>query len=100
MPKLNARKIYEKSFSTSLKGYNPTEVDAFLDVILEDYQDFTKKIYKLESELELLRNEIQKNQFRSKNEDNEFIQPQPKTNLDLLQRVANLEKAVFGKKED
>lgn len=100
MPKLNARKIYEKEFSTSLKGYNSVEVDAFLDIILEDYQDFTKKIYKLESEIELLRNQMQKDQFRSKNEEGtEADDFQPKTNLDLLQRVANLEKAVFGKKD-
>lgn len=97
MPKLTAKEIYEKEFSTSLKGYNQAEVDSFLDYVISDYQMFAKTIYKLESELDLLKNEIQKNQFRNK--DFEEQQPtQDNFNLDLLQRVANLEKEVFGKK--
>lgn len=96
MPKLTAKEIYEKEFSVSLKGYNQAEVDAYLDNIISDYQEFAKRIYNLESQLDVKNNEIQKNQFRSNEE--LTSQPTQNNNLDLLQRVANLEKAVFGKK--
>lgn len=91
MAKLTAREIYEKQFSTSLKGYNQEEVDAFLDIILEDYQEFNNKIFKLENEVEMLRDQTQKQQFRNSNS------APSNNNIDLLQRVSNLERAVFGK---
>lgn len=97
MAKLSAKEIYEKEFSVSLKGYNQAEVDIFLDDVILDYQEFSKKIYKLEAELQFVKDQLQKNQFRSNTNDNN-VQVQSNSNLDLLQRVANLEKEVFGNK--
>ena len=95
MAKLNAKQIYEKEFTKAIKGYNDKEVDEFLDIILEDYQEFSKKIYQLETELEMLKNQAQKETFRNSSSN----ETPTKTNLDLLQRVSNLEKEVFGKKD-
>jgi DivIVA domain-containing protein len=34
---LNAKKILDQKFAKDVKGYNPDEVDAFLDRIIQDY---------------------------------------------------------------
>ncbi len=36
--KLNAEKIFEKKFPKALKGYDPYEVDLFLDQVILDYK--------------------------------------------------------------
>src|SRR5574344_1792359 len=39
---LNAKKILEQKFMKDVKGYNPDEVDAFLDRIIQDYLAFSQ----------------------------------------------------------
>jgi DivIVA domain-containing protein len=34
---LTAKKIFDQKFTKDVKGYNPDEVDAFLDRIIQDY---------------------------------------------------------------
>lgn len=41
---LNSKEVLEKKFSVSLKGYNPLEVDKYLDLILQDYQAYETEI--------------------------------------------------------
>ena len=90
--RLSVRDILEKEFKTSLKGYNPDEVDKFLDIIIQDYEKFFQWIALLERENEQLKKEIKK------------LKEQPQTpvagstNYDILQRLSNLEKKVFGSK--
>jgi len=38
--KLTGKSILEKKFTKDVKGYNPDEVDAFLDEIIADYASF------------------------------------------------------------
>jgi DivIVA domain-containing protein len=91
---LTTKEILEKEFKTSLKGYNQDEVDKFLDVVIKDYEVFQKRIELLESENERLKKETQK-----------FSEQQTRqgsavgnTNYDILKRLSNLEKHVFGNK--
>ena len=35
---LDAKKILDKEFHVDLKGYSPSEVDEFLDLVISDYQ--------------------------------------------------------------
>ena len=35
---LNAKDILNKQFEKDVKGYNPDEVDSFLDKVLTDYR--------------------------------------------------------------
>ena len=49
--KLTAQEIYDKQFPVSEKGYNAEQVDAFLDDIIEDYQDFEDQSRQLSAAL-------------------------------------------------
>ncbi len=93
--KLTADHILEKEFKKSMKGYNIDEVDQFLDVIREDYDTFTAKIASLEEENERLKQELANSSRKS------AVAPAPtanSTNFDILKRLSNLEKHVFGSK--
>ncbi len=87
---LNTNEILKKEFKKSLKGYDRIQVDQFLDLIIEDYDTFHLKIKNLEAEIQSLK------------ERNGQKEEQPKgtsINYDVLKRLSNLEKAVFGQKE-
>ena len=88
---LTAEAIYKQEFKTALRGYSQEEVDQFLDVVIRDYEKMMKEIDRLQKENDSLR--------RDSSEKIETIKPaQPVTsNYDMLRRISNLEKAVFGK---
>lgn len=92
--KLSAKDILEKEFKTSLKGYNPDEVDKFLDIIIQDYERFQQMIINLEQENQQLKKEIKKLSEQKPAQ----MQSVGNTNYDILQRLSNLEKKVFGSK--
>ncbi|WP_257352156.1 cell division regulator GpsB [Pseudalkalibacillus decolorationis] len=92
--RLNAKEILEKDFKTGFRGYDQDEVDQFLDVVIKDYEQFHKEIDRLNEENVKLRKEVQRSSE----------QPKPQTstagitNYDILKRLSNLEKHVFGSK--
>ncbi|HLS08248.1 cell division regulator GpsB [Lentibacillus sp.] len=88
---LTGKDILEKDFKTAMRGYNQEEVDEFLDTIIQDYEVFNQEIDKLRQENERLRK--QSDQTRSRQ-----ATPNHQVNYDILKRVSNLEKAVFGNK--
>ena len=94
--KLTADYILEKEFKKSMKGYNVDEVDQFLDMIREDYDTFASKIAAREEENERLKQEMSNTSRKSS------TPPPPtgasNTNFDILKRLSNLEKHVFGSK--
>lgn len=49
---LTQREILEKDFSSKLRGYDPQEVDEFLDIVIRDYKVFDDHIEDLQSENE------------------------------------------------
>ena len=86
--------ILEKEFKKNFKGYNVEEVDSFLDEIIQDYETFQKVVAQLREENRQLKEEIQSTPKR---------QPVASaaagtTNFDILKRLSNLEKHVFGSK--
>lgn len=86
---LNKTEILEKEFKTGMRGYNQEEVDEFLDIVIQDYEVFQNEIERLKLEIERLK----------KNHDQPKKQPaNPQVNYDILKRLSNLEKAVFGSK--
>lgn len=87
---LTSKDILEKDFKTAMRGYNQEEVDEFLDIIIQDYDIFQQEIERLKQENERLK---KSNEARMK-----AIQPSQQVNYDILKRLSNLEKAVFGKK--
>ncbi|WP_414046401.1 cell division regulator GpsB [Macrococcus equi] len=98
--KLSAKDIYEKEFErTMVRGFKPEDVDSFLDEIIEDYQkmaDMNNQLLKLSDENTKLKREIENLRMRLATGRSE-AQQQPANNYDLLKRISNLEKAVFGK---
>ncbi|EKC6437236.1 cell division regulator GpsB [Staphylococcus pseudintermedius] len=105
--KLSAKDIYEKDFEkTMVRGYRPQEVDAFLDDIIADYQkmsDLNNEVIKLSEENHKLKKEIEDLRIRvasSRPQDNKSFANQSSNqnnNVDILKRISNLEKVVFGK---
>ncbi|GEM04279.1 cell cycle protein GpsB [Halolactibacillus miurensis] len=93
LTQLSTKDILDKDFKTSMRGYNQEEVDAYLDVIIQDYEALESRIKQLEEE-----------QARaSQRKPEEPVRPRMQAtnhqaNYDILKRVSNLEKAVFGKK--
>ena len=41
---LSPKKILNKHFQIDFKGYSATEVDYFLDTVVEDYETFAKML--------------------------------------------------------
>lgn len=94
--RLTQKDILEKDFKTGLRGYSQEEVDQFLDQIIKDYDAFEHRIDWLEKEVERLKKEAVTLTEHTKRQ-----QPQQQTgntNYDILRRLSNLEKHVFGSK--
>ncbi|PPA71765.1 cell division regulator GpsB [Jeotgalibacillus proteolyticus] len=93
---LTAKEILEREFKTAMRGYKPEEVDAFLDQIIKDYEAFHERIDALEKENQRLQQQTSEAPKRS------AAQPAQTnsgtTNFDILKRLSNLEKEVFGRK--
>jgi DivIVA domain-containing protein len=90
---LNAKDIYEKDFKSEFRGYSQKEVDEFLDIIIQDYDVFQQEIERLQQENERLKRSTSEQQTRTR-----APQQATQVNYDVLKRLSNLEKEVFGKK--
>ena len=93
---LSGKDVFEKEFKTTMRGYNQNDVDEFLDTIIQDYDAFNQEIKRLQQENEKLKrntSEQQQQQTRTR-----APQQNTQVNYDVLKRLSNLEKAVFGKK--
>lgn len=93
--KLTAKDILEKDFKTGMRGYKPEDVDEFLDLVIKDYEAFYQEIEDLRQENTKLKKMAEESTRRS--------QAAPSatpgtTNFDILKRLSNLEKHVFGSK--
>ena len=96
---LTAKEILEKEFKIDARGYRPQEVDQFLDMIIKDYVDFEATTKRLVTEIKALENDNAKLQAEIRNlkasldiaGSNKGV-----TNVDLLKRISDLEKVVYG----
>ena len=100
---LTPQEILDKEFKMDAKGYRPQEVDKFLDMVIRDYTEFINKINRLQQENKALEND--KATLISENRKLRSIIDSAKdgangtnyNNVDLLRRISNLEKVVYGK---
>ena len=101
---LTPEEILNKEFKIDARGYRPQEVDKVLDMVISDYKAYERKNKELEERIALLNEQILelKHQLRSANEREELFKKSDKeiTNIDLLQRISNLEKIIYGKKDE
>jgi len=103
---LTIEDIYEKEFKVDTRGYRPQEVDKFLDLIMHDYSVYNNILKKNKEEIKMLNEELlqYKQEVRrlktlldaagESKDGNGGI-----SNVDMLRRLSNLEKVVFGKNE-
>ena len=100
---LTPQDILEKEFKIDTRGYRLKEVDQFLDEIIGDYEQFYMIIKELEKEKEDCIKEIMnlKQELRNVKMSIDIAKGNEKevTNMDILRRVSNLEKIVYGKNE-
>ncbi len=94
--KLTGKEILEKDFKTAMRGYKPEDVDQFLDVVIKDYEAFYQEIEDLKQENLKLRKQSEE-QVKRQSQTNTGPMPGT-TNFDILKRLSNLEKHVFGSK--
>lgn len=87
---LTVNDILEKEFKKSMRGYNEEEVDAFLDIVIRDYEAYQKEIAKLKEENERFKKSAQTSPRQTT--------APTQVNYDVLKRLSNLERAVFGQK--
>lgn len=88
---LSGKEILEKDFKTAMRGYNQVEVDEFLDKIIQDYETFQQEIDRLKKENKTLKQNNEQAKSQSVNTNHQV-------NYDVLKRLSNLEKEVFGRK--
>jgi len=104
---LTPQEILEHEFKIDARGYRPQEVDKFLDMVIRDYTEYNNIIKSLEAKIEeltedgyTLKQEIRRLQgeVASAKEDSNNAHKSV-SNIDLLRRISQLEKVVFGKNE-
>ena len=96
---LTAIEIQEKDFKIDARGYRPQEVDQFLDLVIKDYVDFEATTKRLVTEIKALESDNAKLKAEIRNlkasleiaNSNKGV-----TNVDLLKRISDLEKVVYG----
>ena len=97
----SARDILQKEFKTKVRGYDSIEVDEFLDNVIKDYEAYNQGILALKEENHRLVNKVDQlsqNQATLSRMKQEAPKTTAVTNFDILKRLSNLEKHVFGSK--
>lgn len=99
---LTPEQILNNEFSIEFKGYSPTEVDAFLDKVLEDYQISEDNIQELLDLVASLQDEIKKLNSRiieleGKQKAFDLSNTTSYSSVDILKRISRLEDEVYNK---
>ncbi|NBA11920.1 cell division regulator GpsB [Weissella confusa] len=97
----NREEILTKEFKKTRigTGYDMTDVDSFLDEIMSDYQAFQSNIDELTTQNEKLKAqvaELTKQVSVAATAPKASPAPVANTNMDILKRLSNLERRVFG----
>lgn len=100
---LNPQDILDKEFKIDARGYRMQEVDKYLDMIIRDYTEFLRTIKQLEHDNANLLEDNKKLQaeYRKLKEaiSASGENATSSNNVDVLRRLSNLEKIVYGKEE-
>lgn len=102
---LTSKDILNKEFSKNVKGYDPLEVDTFLDQVLKDYKvidnvviNLNDKINDLKKENQELTNELEslKVQNVKKSKQTFVVNDYSRLdNLDLLKKISAYENKLY-----
>ena len=103
---LTPQDILQKEFKIDTRGYRLKEVDQFLDIVIGDYEQFLDIINNLEKEKAELLAEIMnlKQELRNSKLSVEVASSTSSrsevTNVDIIKRLSQLEKMVYGSKDN
>lgn len=106
--KYGPKDILNKQFKSKMRGYDQDDVDSFLDDIIKDYDAMVQEITRLNEEKVRLFSRVDEltKQLEVAKGSN-AAQPvstgsssTAATNYDILKRLSNLERHVFGSKLD
>jgi DivIVA domain-containing protein len=104
---LTPQDILNKEFKIDTRGFRLKEVDQFLDIIIGDYEEFYKILKENEKEKEELLEEIMnlKQEIRNLKTNIEIAKSgsserKEVTNVDIMKRLSQLEKIVYGKEDE
>lgn len=124
--KLSSQDILKKEFRNKVKGYDPDEVDSYLDDIISDYETFSQIIEDLYGQIGTLQRELMDS--KQKQKESQFTQTQNtepnradevrtytptakrtsfansdyesegeiSTNMAIIQRISTLERKVYN----
>lgn len=97
--------ILNQQFSSKMRGYDPEQVDEFLDNIILDYEAYMREILELQEENARLQAKISNMSKVHKavapaasNRASISKKSSITMNFDILKRLSNLERKVFGSK--
>lgn len=120
--KLSAQDILKKQFRSKVKGYDPDEVDAYLDQVISDYETFQQIVEDLYGQIGTLQRQLmdekQKENKQSESSEEETVktytpthrraasannfaeeddsQGEISTNMAIIQRISTLERKVYN----
>ena len=95
---LTPKDIVNKNFAKVLRGYDQNEVDEFLDQVIQDYETYAKETQRLQMENDRLVSKVDEltKQLEVGSSGQTTRQTSNMTNMDVLKRLSNLERHVFG----
>ena len=108
----NAEKILHTLFTPNVKGYDPDEVDSFLDKVIEDYRSYEKYIQDAQAYIQSLETKLHQVQADCRDKSRDLAKASARVkgikddrkvsaaNIDLLQYIDRLERALYQKGVD
>lgn len=96
---LTPQDILDKEFKVDARGFRMQEVDEFLDIVIKDYQEFNTVIKALENDCRTLiaENSRLKSEVRDlKSKLDIATSNKEVTSIDIIKRISELEKTVYG----
>lgn len=99
---LNPEEILNKEFHSDFKGYTPSEVDSFLDSVLDDYQTMEENVQELLDLVSRLQDEVKeltkKNvELEGRKKAFDLSNTTSYSSVDILKRLSRLEEQVYNK---
>ena len=101
---LNPDMLYNWDFKVDARGYRPQEVDKVLDMVISDYNAYNSMIREKDRQINALNNQILelKQKLRNAKANMDIVKNSERqvTNVDLLRRISELEKIIYGRNSD
>ena len=101
---LNPDMLYNWDFKVDARGYRPQEVDKVLDMVISDYNAYNSMIREKDRQINALNNQILelKQKLRNAKANMDIVKNSERqvTNVDLLRRISELEKIIYGRNNE